>query len=725
MPEIKNYSLDLVPATVGQAGQTLKIEIGKLANQANGAVFAQLGDTVVLATAVMSKDQKIGADFFPLTVDYEEKYYARGKILGSRFMRREGRPSEEAILNARLIDRAIRPLFDQSIRNEVQIVTTVLSMDEKNDPDVLAMNAASIALMISNIPWNGPIAAVRIGRVNDKWIINPAFSEREGSVADLVVSISSDAKINMIEAGLLSEIKEDELVEGMDFAKESLADIIKFNKKIADDFKTPKIILAVDNTDSEFRNEVIKFLNANDALEKAIYPIRNGISNGVYEKDKSRRVNNLEILKDQLREHIANLGDDKIKAARLAEARAERAEMFFEEAIDKMVHKNVLEKERRPDGRKLDELRELSSEIGILPRTHGSGLFQRGETQVLSVLTLGSPSDELIIEGMVISTKKHFMHQYNFPPFSTGETGRMGTPGRREIGHGALAERALLTVVPKKEDFPYAIRVVSEVLSSNGSSSMASVCGSTLALMDAGVPISKPVAGIAMGLMTNEKGDYKILTDIQGPEDHYGDMDFKVAGTGDGITAMQMDVKINGIDTKILKEVLYQAKKARLEILENISKTIDKPRPNLSPLAPRIITVQIPVDKIREVIGPGGKIINEIIAATGAAIDIEESGLIFITAENEESGLKAKEIISGIIKEYKVGDIVTGKVTQILDFGAIVEFGRGKDGMIHISELAPRRVEKVTDIVNIGDEVKVKIKRIEGGKISLSLKDAE
>ena len=696
MSEIKNYSLDI-------AGQTLKIEIGKLANQANGAVTAQLGDSVVLATAVMSRDPKIGGDFFPLTVDYEEKYYARGKILGSRFMRREGRPSEEAILNARLIDRAIRPLFNQGVRNETQIVTTILSVDEKNDPDVLAMNAASMALMISDIPWNGPIAAVRIGRVGDKWVINPSFSEREGSVADLVVSISSDGKINMIEAGPLAEISENEMVEAIEFARKPLNDLIKFNKKIAGDFKTTKTAVVIAEVDTDLRNEVMKFLNADNALEKA-----------VYEKDKTRRENNLGDLKYKLTEHVTTIDATKIGAA----------EMFFDEAIDEIVHKNILEKEKRPDGRKLDELRGLSSEVGILPRTHGSGLFQRGETQVLSALTLGSPSDELIIEGMVVSTKKHFMHQYNFPPFSVRETGRMGAPGRREIGHGALAERALLPIVPGKEKFPYAIRVVSEVLSSNGSSSMASVCGSTLALMDAGVPILKPVAGIAMGLMSNEKGDYKILTDVQGTEDHYGDMDFKVAGTRDGITAMQMDVKINGIDAKILKEALYQTKKARLEILDNISKTIDKPRPELSPLAPRIITIQIPIDKIREVIGPGGKVINEIIATTGATIDIEESGLIFITAENEKSGLNAKEIIEGIIKEYKVGDIVTGKVIQILDFGAIVEFGRGKDGMIHISELAPYRVNKVTDIVNLGNEVTVKIKRIENGKISLSLKDA-
>ncbi|HAN61839.1 MAG: Polyribonucleotide nucleotidyltransferase [Parcubacteria group bacterium GW2011_GWC1_43_61] len=698
MKEIKKYSVDF-------AGQILEIEIGKLAGQANGAVTARLGDTVVLATAVMAKEPRIGGDFFPLSVDYEEKFYARGKILGSRFMRREGRPSEEAVLNARLIDRAIRPLFNQSARNEVQIVTTVLSVDEKNDPDILAMNAASMALITSDIPWSGPIAAIRIGKINGQWMLNPAFADRENGISDLVVSVSSDMKINMIEAGPLQELKEEELVEGIGFAQAALKNLIDFNKKIAGDFNTPKAIVAVADTDSDLRDEVAKFLNADNALEKAIYD---------YSRDKTERENNLGSLKDLLKEHIAGIDEKKVRMA----------EIIFDEAIDEIVHKNILEKDKRPDGRKMDELRNLSSEVGFLPRTHGSGLFQRGETQILSALTLGSPSDELIIEGMIISTKKHFMHQYNFPPFSVGETGRMGAPGRREIGHGALAEKALLPMIPKKEDFPYAIRIVSEVLSSNGSSSMGSVCGSTLALMDAGVPITKPVAGIAMGLMSNKKGDYKILTDIQGPEDHHGDMDFKAAGTKDGITAMQMDVKINGIDIKILKETLEQTRKARLEILDNITKTIDKPRANLSPFAPRIITLQIAVDKIREVIGSGGKVINEIIATTGAAIDIEESGLIFITAENEESGLKTKEIIEGIVKEYKVGEIVTGKVVNILDFGAIVEFGRGRDGMIHISELANRRVEKVTDVVNMGDEVTVKIKRVENGKISLSLKDA-
>ena len=695
MPETRNYSLNI-------GNQVLKIEIGKLARQANGAVTARLGDTVVLAAATMSKNQKVGADYMPLVVDYEEKFYARGKILGSRFIRREGRPSEEAILNARLIDRAIRPLFDQSIRNEIQIVSTVLSVDEKNDPDIVAMIAASIALSISDIPWDGPIAAIRIGRTDSKWVLNPSFEERTAGIADLVISVSPDLKINMIEAGG-SEIKEEDLVAGFEFARESLKDIVEFVKKISDDFDTPKASVSLAATDKEIEEEVRKFLNKNNVLE-----------NAVYEKKKAKRLMNLDALKEELIAHITTIDVSMIKAA----------EAVFEALVDEMVHKNILERDLRPDGRSLDELRPLSAEIGFLPRTHGSGLFERGETQVLSALTLGAPSDEQIVEGMVIQTKKHFMHQYNFPPYSVGETGRMGSPGRREIGHGALAEKALEPMIPKKEEFPYAIRVVSEVLSSNGSSSMASTCASTLALMDGGVPIKKPVAGIAMGMISDGKNVYKILTDIQGPEDHYGDMDFKVAGTRDGVTALQMDVKINGVDVATLEKALAQAKKARLQILDHMAKTIAEPKKELSPLAPRIITIQIHVDKIREVIGPGGKVINDIIAKTGAAIDIEDSGLIFITAENEKSGLEAKAIIEEIVKEYKVGDIITGKVTQIMDFGAIVEFGRGKDGMIHISELAPRRVEKVTDIVNVGDEVKVKIKRIENGKTSLSLKDA-
>lgn len=703
MAEIKKYSLPL-------GKETLKIEIGKLAGQANGAVTAQLGDTVVLSTAVMSKNQKVGADYMPLVVDYEEKFYARGKILGSRFIRREGRPSEEAILNARLIDRAIRPLFDQNIRNEIQIVSTVLSVDEKNDPDIVAMIAASIALSISDIPWSGPIAAVRIGRIDNKWILNPSFEERMVGIADLVISVSPDLKINMIEAGG-SEIKEEDLVAGFEFARGPLKDIVEFIKKIAGDFNMPKAPVSFAETNKEIEEEVRKFLNKNSVLENAIY-----------EKKKAKRIMNLDALKEELMGHITTIDLPAEVLTKAGVSMVKAAEAVFEASVDEMVHKNILDRELRPDGRPLDGLRDLSAEIGFLPRTHGSGLFQRGETQVLSALTLGAPSDEQIVEGMVVQTKKHFMHQYNFPPYSVGETGRMGSPGRREIGHGALAEKALEPMIPKKEEFPYAIRVVSEVLSSNGSSSMASTCASTLALMDGGVPIKKPVAGIAMGIVSDGKNIHKILTDIQGQEDHFG-MDFKVAGTRDGVTALQMDVKINGVDVETLEKALMQAKKARLQILDHMAKTIAEPKKELSPLAPRIITMEIHPDKIREVIGPGGKVINDIIAKTGAAIDIEDSGLIFITAENEKSGLEAKTIIEEIVKEYKIGDIVLGRVTQILDFGAIVEFGK-KDGMIHISELAPRRVEKVTDVVNVGDEVKVKIKRIENGKTSLSLKDA-
>jgi len=512
----------------------------------------------------------------------------------------------------------------------------------------------------------------------------------------------------MIEAGG-SEIKEEELINGFEFAKDALKDIVELGKKIASDFDTPKSPVVLASDDSDLEEEVNKFLSKDGALEAAIY-----------EKKKGQRLVNLDALKEELKIYIAKID---LLTGQAGETKVKMAENLMEKAIDKMVHKNVLEKELRPDGRQLDELRDLNSEISFLPRTHGSGLFQRGETQVLSALTLGAPSDEQIVEGMVIQTKKHFMHQYNFPPFSVGETGRMGGPGRREIGHGALAEKALEPMIPKKEEFPYAIRVVSEVLSSNGSSSMASTCASTLALMDGGVPLKKPVAGIAMGLISDGNNTHKILTDIQGPEDHYGDMDFKVAGTRDGVTALQMDVKINGVDVKTLEKALAQAKKARLQILDHMVKTIAEPKKELSPLAPRIITMEVHPDKIREVIGPGGKVINDIIAKTGAAIDIEDSGLIFITALSEKSGLEAKTIIEEIVKEYKIGDIVSGIVSQILDFGAIVEFGK-KDGMIHISELAPYRVNKVTDIVNVGDEVKVRIKRIENGKISLSLKDA-
>ncbi|HEY4518974.1 MAG TPA: polyribonucleotide nucleotidyltransferase [Candidatus Paceibacterota bacterium] len=703
MQEPKKYSLELENSPYKgspEGRQILTLEIGQLANQANGAVVARLGETVVLATVVMSKYAK-EADYFPLVVDYEEKFYAAGKILGSRFVRREGRPSEGATLSARLIDRTIRPLFDHRTRNEVQVVITILSVDGKNDPDIPAMIAASCAILISNVPWSGPIGAVRVGKSEAGWVLNPDYETREKSGFDLVLA-GIDGKINMIEAGV-NEASEEDLVSAFDWATKHIGKLIEFQNNIAHDFKIEKLAAHISEPDEAVKKAAQDFLEQDRVLEDAIY-----------EKKKKEMYSEIAAVKESMAAKLKERGfdEDKIKTT----------DDLFEEAINNIVHENILLNEKRPDGRKLDELRDLSSLIGVLPRTHGTGLFQRGDTQVLSVLTLGAPGDEKLIESMETQEKKRFIHQYNFPPFSVGEVGRMGGQGRREIGHGALAERALLPLIPAKEDFPYTIRIVSEVLSSNGSSSMASVCGSTLALMDGGVPIKKPAAGIAMGVMIGKNGDFKVLTDIQGPEDHHGDMDFKVAGTRDGITALQMDVKVEGINAKMLTEALAQAKKARLEILKNIMSTIDAPRPELSPLAPRIIAMTVPVDKIRDVIGSGGKVINDIVAKTGATIDIEDDGSVFITGTDQQSAEKAKTIIEGIIKEYNVGDVVTGKVTQILDFGAIVEFGPNKDGMVHISELSTQRVEKVTDVMNIGDEVTVKVVRVENGKVSLSLK---
>lgn len=642
-------------------GQNLEIEISSLAAQANGAVLARLGDTVVLATAVMAKKAREGIDFFPLSVDYEERFYAKGKIFGSRYVRREGRASDNAILNARLIDRSIRPLFNEKGRTDVQIVITVLSIDEKNDPDVLGCLAASLALGISNIHWNGPIGSVRIGQIDSEFIVNPTYQEREKSLLDLVVCGTED-KINMIESGA-KEIPEETIVRAIEFGQNYLNKLVKFQKDII----------------------------ASHGKEKFVPEIS---VEGGKEADPEL------IKKEKEEEEIYNL-----------------------------LRKNILEpasgKEQRPDGRQLDEIRPIEALVGFLPRTHGSGLFMRGTTQALSILTLGAPGDKLLIQGMEIQGEKHFMHHYNFPPYSTGEIKSMRGPGRREIGHGALAEKALEPLVPKQEEFPYTIRIVSEILSSNGSSSMASVCGSSLALFDAGVPVKKAVAGIAMGLITDGE-KYKILTDIQGPEDYYGDMDFKAAGTRDGLTAIQMDVKINGVTAKIISEILNQSKKARLEILEKMGKIIKEPRQNLSVFAPRVLTLQIDAKKIGDVIGPQGKIINEIIAQTGAAIDIEESGLIFITADNEEAAQKAVAWIKNITREIKAGEIFQGKVSKIMEFGAFVEITPKQDGLVHISELNNNRVNKVTDVVQLGQSVKVKVKNIDDlGRINLTMKNIE
>ncbi len=688
------------------AGKKLQVENGALANQANGSITVRYGDTVVLATATMSKTKREGLDFFPLMVDYEEKYYAGGKIKGSRFIKREGRPSDEAILTARLIDRTIRPLFDERMRNEVQVVVTVLSIDQENDPDVISIIAASLALGISDIPWAGPIAALRVGK-NEDFILNPINGQLENSPVDLVIS-GSQEKINMIEAGA-KEFPEKEMADAIAFGFKEIQKICDFEKEIISEIGQEKKEVELTSPDDEFIKEIQKFFQENQ-LEEAFYL-----------KDKKEKEEEMAAIKEKMVENLKKKYENEELANRLAEA-----DLIFENYLNDILHQRILEKNERPDGRKLDEVRPISCQVGIIPRTHGSGLFNRGETQALTLATLGAPGCEQLIETMEVEEKKRYMHHYNFPPFSVGEVRPMRGPGRREIGHGALAERALELMLPSKEDFPYTIRLVSEILSSNGSSSMASTCGSTLALMDAGVPIKKPVSGIAMGIITGENEEYKILTDIQGPEDHWGDMDFKVAGTKDGITALQMDVKIDGIAPKLTQEVFEQAYKARMEIMEKMLEIIPEPKAELSKYAPMVETIKINPDKIRDVIGPGGKMINEIIDATNSEIDIEDDGTVFITAENAESGKKAKEWIENLTHEVKAGEIFKGKVVKIADFGAFVEILPGQDGLVHISEIADERVEKVEDYLKTGQIVTVKVKEIDSlGRIKLTMKDAE
>ena len=688
-------------------GRNLEVNIRNLAEQANGDVFLRYGDTLVLATCVMSKYEKEGAGFFPLTVDYEERYYAAGKIRGPRYIKRESRPSDEAICNSRLIDRAIRPLFPKNLNREVQIVATVLSWDGENDSDIVGLLAASTALSISDIPWAGPIGAVRIGRINNEFVLNPTYEQREKSQMDLVfgaIEENNEILISMIE-GNTEEVEENLISEAWEFAKIHLKKIFDFQKEIFKKTGKEKISLKTSASDPELEKEIRNFLK--EKLEKALY-----------QKEKTYRVEQLE----ESREELSNFIGEKYQEGE----KVKYALDFFEKEIDRSLHENTISKGKRPDGRNLDEMRQISCEVGLLPRTHGSGLFCRGQTKALSILTLGAPGDQQILEGMEIVGKKRFLHHYNFPPYSTGEIKPMRGPGRRDIGHGMLVEKALLPLIPSFEDFPYTMRVVSEILSSNGSTSMASVSSSSLALMDAGVPIKVPAAGIAIGLMKDSKENYKILTDIQGPEDHHGDMDFKIAGTRKGITALQMDVKIEGINEKILKEVLERGKKARNKILDAMEKVLAKPRAELSPFAPRILTIQINPEKIREVVGPGGKIINEIIGETGVAIDIQPTGLIFVTSEKEEAAKKAIAWIKNITREVKVGEIFQGKVKRILDFGAFAEILPGQEGLIHISQLAPYRVRRVEDVVKIGDIVPVKVISIdEQGRINLSLKEVK
>ena len=696
--ETKKYSTQY-------AGKKLEVEIGHLAGQADGSVFIKYGDTSVLVTAVMS-DFPRNVNYMPLTVDYEERYYAAGKIKGSRWIKRETRPGEEAILHARVIDRTLRPRFDQRIRNDIQIVATILSFDNENDPDIPALIGASLALMISDIPFNGPVAGVRIGEIDGKLVLNPNYEERKKSSFDLVVA-GIDEKVNMLEFQG-EQIPEDKVLKAIEFGHKEYRKIIEFQNSIAKELKPKKRNIEIFEPDPKILEEIKNFLG-------------NKLESILYESDgKAEARDKLIILKESLanflkENHSGHPHLDKILS---------ETENIFGRELDEIVRKNILEKEKRSDGRKLDQLRPLSIEVGVLPRTHGSGIFQRGETQVLNILTLGSPGKEQWIEEMETEKKKYFMHHYNFPPYSSGETGRIGFPGRREIGHGALAEKSLEPVIPTKENFPYTIRLVSETLSSNGSTSMASVCASTLALMDGGVPIKELVAGISIGLALSPDGKkFKLLTDIQGEEDHHGDMDFKVAGTKNGITGIQLDVKTEGLTKEIIEEALEQAKKTRLKILEEMKKVITSPRAELSPFAPRVYKIQINPEKIRNVIGPGGKIINEIVAQTGVNIDIEDSGLVFVTSEKEEGAKKALEWINNLTREVKAGEIFEGVVVKIMDFGAFVELFPKQDGLVHISEISDKRIDKISDIMKVGDMVKVKVKKIDDqGRVSLTMK---
>jgi polyribonucleotide nucleotidyltransferase len=684
-------------------GKELIVEIRHLAEQADADVLMRLGDTLVLTTCVMAKEERDEFDFFPLTVEYEERYYAAGKIRGPRYIKRETRPSDKAICNARMIDRTIRPRFPQDLKKEVQVVTTVLSWDGENDPDILGLISASLALQISDIPWQGPIGAVRVAKIGNQFILNPTYEEREKSQIDLILAggeRNGQILINMIEGGF-EEVEENSLSEVWDFSEKYLKKLVEFQKEIVKEIGKEKIEIAIPEKDVRLEKEIQEFLGG--GLEKALY-----------QKDKVGRLDSV----NELEEELINFVETNYPA----QGKIKYALIYFEKEIGRILQENILKSERRPDGRKLDEIREIYCEASLIPRTHGSGLFCRGQTKALSILTLGAPTDSQLLEGMEIVEKKHFMHHYNFPPYSTGEIKPMRGPGRREIGHGMLAERALLPLIPSFEEFPYTMRIVSEILSSNGSTSMASVSSSSLALMDAGVKIKRPAAGISIGLIQSGKGEYKLLTDIQGPEDHHGDMDFKIAGTEKGITAIQMDVKIEGITKVIFKGALERGKKARSQILEKMGAVLPEPRTELSPYAPRILTLQINPEKIREVIGPGGRVINEIIGKCEVAIDVQPSGLIYVISEKEEAAKKAVAWIKNITREVKTGEVFQGKVKKILNFGAFIEILPGQEGLLHISRLG-QRVERVEDVLRVGDIVPVEVISIdEQGRISLSLK---
>ena len=681
-------------------GRPLVIENGKLAKQASNAVLVRYGDTVVLVTATMAAQPRQGIDFFPLLVDYEERLYSVGKIPGG-FIKREGRPAESATLAGRGIDRAVRPLFPEGFRNDVQVVATVLSVDKDNEPDIAAMIGASAALTLSEVPFYGPIGGVHIGRVDGQFIINPTVSQAAASDIDLLVAGTKDA-VMMVEAGA-KEVSEHDMLEAILFGHEAIKETVAFQEKMQAEVGKEKFQFAVTEIPEEIEASVRK--KATALLAAAV--------RGSNKQDREAAI--AKAKEDILQQFAEEMAEDFTTSEPLIRD-------MLDKIIKEEVRKMITIERTRPDGRKLDEIRKISCEVGILPRVHGSGLFTRGQTQVLSVATLGAISDEQILDGIGEAASKRYIHHYNFPAFSVGEVRPMRSPGRREIGHGALAEKALLPMIPPEEEFPYTIRVVSEVLESNGSTSQASICGSTLSLMDAGVPIKKPVAGVAMGLV-KYGDDFAILTDIQGMEDALGDMDFKVAGTDSGITAIQMDIKVKGINRAILEQALEQARQGRLFILERMMETISKPRADISPYAPRMLTMEIDPDKIRDVIGPGGKTIRKIIDETGVTIDIEDDGRVFIGAVDRTAGENAMNIIKSLTKDPEVGEVYDGKVTRLMNFGAFVEILPGKEGLVHISQLDRNRVEKVEDIVRSGDPIRVKVIEIDRqGRINLSRK---
>ncbi|AEF17313.1 Polyribonucleotide nucleotidyltransferase [Thermoanaerobacterium xylanolyticum LX-11] len=687
----KIFELDL-------AGRKLIVQTGKLAQLANGSALVRYGDTVVLVTACASKEPREGVDFFPLSVDYEERLYSVGKIPGG-FIKREGKPTEKAILTSRLIDRPIRPLFPHGYRNDVQVIATVLSVDPDVQPEIVAMIGSSVALSISDIPFNGPTGSVSVALVDGNFIINPDLEAREKSDLHLTVSGTKDA-IMMVEAGA-NEVPEEVMLDAIMYAHEYIKQIVEFIEGIVKEVGLPKAEVIVHEIDDNLEQQVREF-----ATEK--------IYNALRTEEKKERNDNIDKVEEEVLEHFKDEYPDNL----------EDIDEVLYTITKEQMRKMITEEKIRVDGRGLDDIRPITCDVGVLPRTHGSAIFTRGQTQVMTVATLGPLGDIQILDGLGDEESKRYMHHYNFPPFSVGETRPLRGPGRREIGHGALAERALEPMIPSEEEFPYTIRLVSEVLSSNGSTSQASVCGSTLALMDAGVPIKAPVAGVAMGLI--KEGDIvSILTDIQGIEDFLGDMDFKVAGTEKGITAIQMDIKIAGIDRDILSLALEKARKGRLFILNKMLETIKEPRKELSPYAPRIISLNVDPEKIRDIIGAGGKTINKIIADTGVKIDIEDDGRVFISSTDLKAGEKAKMIIEAITKDVEVGSIYLGKVTRLASFGAFVEIAPGKEGLVHISKLDKKHVNKVEDVVNIGDEILVKVTEIDKqGRINLSRKDA-